>query len=93
MMTGAEQTMLLYAGLSDAEERRLMALDGEVARELFNSWRTYRCVWGSGAQHGSRVLQLQGMEGVLFTIPADEFASVSNAELLSRLRASLNALN
>src|SRR4051794_8615437 len=71
MATATNVNLLMYSGLSDAEERRLMALEGDVMRELLALWRTDRCIWSAGVEIGA------GWSGIL---NHDGFASYERFE-------------
>lgn len=92
-MPDAEVNMALYEGLRPEEKKKLRGIENDVLRVLFDHGFSARPVWAGSTDDKGRVIKLCLRVGpqptVVFELPANELATLSCDELLSRLNESI----
>lgn len=94
MSDDANINMALYAGLLPEEEKKLMGIENDVLRVLFDHGFYARPIWTFGTDAKGRVVKLclpgtRSQPRVVFELPSSEIAILSHDELLSRLNESM----
>ncbi len=93
MSYDANVNIALYKGLLPEEEKILKGIENDVLRSLFDHGFSTRPIWISRTDDKGRIIMLRLLASsqptVIFELPANEIATLSCNELLSRLNESL----
>ena len=82
-------SMMLNTGLTDEEQEKVERADSKIASAMIDAGVTGRAAWASEAVDGQRVIRLQIANRILLNMTEAEFADMSDASLVARVRDRL----
>jgi len=85
----ATVSMMLNSGLTDEEQEKVERADQDIANAMIQAGVTSRAIWTCESVSGQRFIRLRTPNRVVFELSESEFALMSEADLVARIRNRL----